>query len=117
MTRRLSALLAIVICSFQVLSCGDDKSTNPNGGDPPLEGSIVAWGGTESGQCNVPAPNSNFVAMAAGWNHGLGLKADGSIVAWGDNTYGQCTVPEPNTGFVAVASEAWHSLGFKTISH
>ena len=49
------------------------------------DGSIVAWGDNCDGQCNVPAPNSGFVAVAAGTFHSLGLKADGSIVAWGDN--------------------------------
>ena len=35
------------------------------------------------GQCNVPSPNTGFVAVAAGGYHSLGLKEDGSIVAWG----------------------------------
>jgi hypothetical protein len=38
-------------------------------------GSIVAWGNNEVGQCNVPAPNSGFVAVAGGTWHSLGLKA------------------------------------------
>jgi hypothetical protein len=38
-------------------------------------GSIVAWGDNYNGQCNVPAPNSGFVAVAAGYYHSLGLKA------------------------------------------
>ena len=29
-------------------------------------GSIVAWGWNDYGQCNVPTPNTNFVALAAG---------------------------------------------------
>jgi hypothetical protein len=41
-------------------------------------GAIVAWGSNYYGQCNVPAPNSGFVAVAAGGNHSLGLKANGS---------------------------------------
>ena len=59
------------------------------------DGSIVAWGWNEYGQCNVPAPNSGFVAVAAGENHSLGLKADGSIAAWGDNVY--VKIPVTNT--------------------
>jgi hypothetical protein len=47
------------------------------------------------------------VAVAAGRNHSLGLRADGSIAAWGQNTF---NVPEPNTGFVAVAADGTHSL-------
>jgi alpha-tubulin suppressor-like RCC1 family protein len=77
------------------------------------DGSIVAWGDNEYGQCNVPAANSGFVAVAAGYLHSLGLKADGSIVGWGDNQFGQCDVPWPNTGFEAVAAGVWHSLGLR----
>ncbi|MDO8588100.1 MAG: hypothetical protein Q7T82_13825, partial [Armatimonadota bacterium] len=78
------------------------------------DGSIVAWGANISGQCNVPAPNSGFTAVAAGYVHSLGLKSDGSIVAWGDNGSGQCNVPSPNSGFIAVAGGGYHSLGLKS---
>jgi len=47
------------------------------------DGSIVAWGRNTFGQCNVPAPNTGFIAIAVGYAHSLGLKNDGSIVAWG----------------------------------
>jgi len=77
------------------------------------DGSIVAWGRNDYGQCNVPEPNEGFVAVAGGGYHSLGLKEDGSIVAWGWNYYGQCNVPEPNEGFMAVAAGGYHSLGMK----
>ncbi len=80
-------------------------------------GSIVAWGDNYYGQCNVPAPNTGFVAIAGGLFHSLGLKADGSIVAWGYNYFGQCNVPAPNSGFVAVAGGQNHSLGLKAYPH
>ncbi len=54
------------------------------------------------------------MALAAGYDHSLGLKSDGSIVAWGWNYYGQCDVPEPNTEFVALAAGYDHSLGLKS---
>ena len=47
------------------------------------DGSIVAWGRNDYGQCNVPSPNTNFVAVAGGKFYSIGLKEDGSIVAWG----------------------------------
>lgn len=36
-------------------------------------GSIVAWGLNTDGQCSVPPPNTEFVAVAAGGYHGLVL--------------------------------------------
>jgi len=66
------------------------------------DGSIVAWGDNHYGQCDVPEPNTDFVAVSAVVAHSLGLKSDGSIVAWGANHVGQCDVPEPNTGYTAI---------------
>ena len=81
------------------------------------DGSVVAWGDNEGGQCNLPVPNTDFTAVAAGRSHSLGLKADGSIVAWGSNFYGQCGVPSPNTDFTAVAAGLQYSLGLTRIIH
>jgi len=78
------------------------------------DGSIVAWGYNLYGQCDVPSPNSDFVAISGGYRYTLGLKHDGSIVAFGDNTWGQCNVPSPNSDFVAVAAGYMHSLGLKS---
>lgn len=78
------------------------------------EGSIIAWGNNESGQCDVPEPNADFVAVAGYWQHNLGLRVDGSIAAWGNNEYGQCNVPEPNAEFAAIAAGYMHSLGLKS---
>gem|GEM_PF-4017969 len=74
---------------------------------------IVMWGNNGYGQCEVPEPNSSFVAIAGGNMHSLGLKENGSIVAWGWNSEGQCDVPSPNSGFVSVAGGEHHSLGLK----
>jgi hypothetical protein len=38
------------------------------------DGSIVAWGRNDIGQCTVPSPNADFIAIAAGSSHTLGLK-------------------------------------------
>jgi hypothetical protein len=74
----------------------------------------VAWGyNNDIGICDVPGPNADFVAVAGGGYHSLGLKAHGSIVAWGYNLFGQCNVPAPNADFVGVAAGWYHSLGLK----
>jgi len=83
----------------------------------------VAWGDNDSGQCDVPAPNADFVAVSGGGyvdvmgmysGHSLGLKSDGTIVAWGRNYESQCDVPAPNADFVAVSGGGVHSLGLKS---
>ena len=38
------------------------------------DGSIAAWGGNDSGQCDVPAPNVDFLAVAVGTAHGNSLE-------------------------------------------
>ena len=46
-------------------------------------GSIVAWGDNYHGQCNVPSPNADFTAIAAGYEHSLGLKQDAHLLTSG----------------------------------
>lgn len=77
------------------------------------DGAVSAWGSNTSGQCNVTAPNEDFVMIVAGSAHSLGLRANGSIAAWGANGKGQCNVPSPNDGFVSVGAGWEHSLGVK----
>ena len=38
---------------------------------------VVAWGVNGDGQCNVPSQNKDYVAVAGGVAHSLGLKANG----------------------------------------
>jgi hypothetical protein len=97
--------IGAILCGFAVLACFAQAQ--------PQAGSVVAWGDNEYSQCNVPSPNSGFVAIDAGYFHSLGLKTDGSIVAWGVNWYGQCNIPSPNEGFKAIAAGSEHSLGLK----
>lgn len=87
---------------------------------PVMKGPIVAWGRNVEGQCNVPPPNSDFIAVAGGRYHSLGLKANGTVEAWGgnydaDGIYrGQSNPPVPNRGFVAIAAGWYHNLGLRT---
>ena len=80
-----------------------------------LEGpsKIYAWGRNSYGEIDVPAPNTDFIAVAGGNKYSLALRANGSIVAWGLNINGQCDVPAPNTDFQEVAAGGAHSLGLK----
>jgi hypothetical protein len=78
-----------------------------------MTGALAAWGLNSAGQCDIPAPNAGFAAIAAGAEHSVGLKVFGAVVAWGSNEYGQCAVPAPNADFVAIDAGAYHSLGLK----
>ncbi len=75
--KRISFLL-IPVCLISAaglfITCGKSQSILS-------QGPIAAWGYNGSGQCDVPSPNSGFIAVAAGGDHSLGLRADGSIAA------------------------------------
>ncbi|MEC7483942.1 MAG: RCC1 domain-containing protein, partial [Candidatus Thermoplasmatota archaeon] len=55
-------------------------------------GKIVCWGNNSSGQCD--APLGQFIDLAGGSKHSVGLREDGTVVCWGSNQYGQCDAPE-----------------------
>jgi len=59
------------------------------------DGSVVAWGKNDRGQCNVPAlPGGlTYLRVAAGEKHCVARRSDGSVVAWGSNQVSQCNVP------------------------
>jgi len=40
------------------------------------DGAILAWGSNNYGQTNVPAPNSGFVAIAAGGSNSLAIRGN-----------------------------------------
>lgn len=52
------------------------------------DGTVVAVGDNEDGQCNIPGW-TDIVAISAGQYHTLGLEADGTVVSVGSNEYGQ----------------------------
>jgi hypothetical protein len=57
-------------------------------------GTVVAWGSDDSGQCQVPESiQRRVVAVAAGDLHSLALLSTGTVVAWGNIDNDRCTVP------------------------
>ena len=64
------------------------------------DGTVVAWGQNDNGQCNVP-PGS-YAAIGAGANFSLAIRADGSVIAWGSNAQRQVSDAPRGSGFVAV---------------
>ncbi|HEY9062777.1 MAG TPA: S-layer homology domain-containing protein [Pseudobacteroides sp.] len=50
------------------------------------DGTVIAWGRNDYGQCNVPSGLSGVKAIAAGSNHVTALKDDGTVTSWGSVT-------------------------------
>ncbi len=69
-------------------------------------------------ECNVPFIDPSTVhapplAIAAGGNHSLALKADGTVVGWGDNTSDQANGARAGGNVMAIAAGRSHSLALK----
>lgn len=83
------------------------------------KGRVVVWGSNAYGQISHAPTQTGFVAIAAGLNHGMALRADGSVVCWGageTNTgtypdYGQSIVPSGNPPFAAIEAGGQRSVG------
>ena len=75
-------------------------------------GQVLVWGNRLL--TNVPPSATNVIALAAGDNHGLALRADGTVVAWGSNSSGQTNVPPDLTNAVGVAAGSTHSLALRS---
>jgi hypothetical protein len=76
----------------------------------------LAWGcgGSVAGACALPGGLTDPIAITAGGDHGLAVKADGTVVAWGCGfNFGQCNVPGGLVGVTAVAASLPHSLALK----
>ena len=103
----------VLLCVLLSIFCGRTSV------EATTTGSVFVWGSNQNGEWNVPPPNEDFVAIAAGDYHNLALKSNGSIVAWERNfdAYGrqtnQCIVPLPNSNFTAIAASTDFSLALK----
>ncbi|HEY5909781.1 MAG TPA: hypothetical protein VJA21_04165 [Verrucomicrobiae bacterium] len=90
------------------------RAANPYGAATSAGAQLVVipargYGDNAYGQAAV-SNCLNAVAIAAGQNHSLLLRADGTIYATGDNSYGQCS-PPPNLGpAIGIAGGGFHSL-------
>lgn len=75
------------------------------------DGTAIAVGNNEYGQCNV-SEWKDIIAIAAGGCHMVGLKSDGTVVAAGDNEDGQCNVSEWKD-IVALFAGGSNTVGLK----
>ena len=67
----------------------------------------MGWGKDDFGQAEDQL--GPFIAIAAGTEHSIALRADGSVQAWGLNDRGQ-GIGHPGP-FIAIAAGGSHNLG------
>lgn len=76
---------------------------------PPTHQTVAMWGLASATQQNLPAPLTDVVAVAAGYEHSVALKRDGTVASWGK------TPPAPAglNNVVAIAAGRYGTLALK----
>ena len=79
-----------------------------------LTNEVIGWGRNDLRQIEIPAEaKSGIVAISAGSDHALAVRADGKVIAWGNNSFGQINVPPTLTDVYAVSAGNGFSLALK----
>lgn len=78
-----------------------------------LHGEAMAWGDNTYGQGEMSRAETNFITLAAGGYHSLGLRENGTVAAWGWNYDGQTNVPPDVTNAITIAAGGAHSLALR----
>src|SRR5688500_6051039 len=73
------------------------------GATSAIPGHVEATGNNEDGRATPPMLD-DVIAIAAGAEHSLALRANGTVVAWGSNTRGESTVPPGLANVVGIAA-------------
>jgi alpha-tubulin suppressor-like RCC1 family protein len=68
------------------------------------------WIGTMGGSISFSRAITNFIALAAGDDHLLGLQDDGHLLGIGRNDHGQLEFPQILSGIRLVAANGMHSM-------
>jgi alpha-tubulin suppressor-like RCC1 family protein len=89
------------------ISCSDTNTVGLK-----ADGTVIAIGNNEYGQCNVSGWY-DIIAISAGTQHMVGLKSDGTVVAVGNNSRNRCNVSDWHD-IVAVSSGDEHTAGLKS---
>jgi alpha-tubulin suppressor-like RCC1 family protein len=64
------------------------------------DGTLIAWGDNDYGQCDVPV--GTYQAVDAGYLFSAALRTDGSLAAWGLDQYGEVSEVPAGNDFVDV---------------
>jgi hypothetical protein len=79
----------------------------------PVKPVVFAWGLTNAGQCNIPTPLNDAIALAGGGNYTLILRETGTVIAFGTNDFGQVEIPPGTDHVIAIAAGDTHGLALK----
>lgn len=73
------------------------------------DGSVIAWGRNDFGQCDIPSNLNGVVQVRAGFSHSVALLNDGTIRCWGQNEFKQCDISASESDrFISIhASHLW----------
>lgn len=71
---------------------------------------VAMWGSASATQQNLPAPLTDVVAVAAGYEHSVALKRDGTVASWGKTP----AAPAGLNNVVAIAAGRYGTLALKS---
>ena len=80
------------------------------------DGTVVAWGKSDGGECTPPVGLSGVSKVAAGSNYSMALKTDGTLVTWPSaaNTNPIRTIPVNTTQITSIAGGSSHALALRS---
>ena len=80
------------------------------------DGTVVAWGKSDGGECTPPVGLSGVSKVAAGSNYSMALKTDGTLVTWPSaaNTNPIRTIPVNTTQITSIAAGYFHALALRS---
>ena len=70
------------LCRIAVLDEGNAAAFRRLATAGVSRGTVGTWGATIGGQRDDAPTDANFIAIACGWTHSVGLRADGRVVTW-----------------------------------
>ena len=80
------------------------------------DGTVVAWGKSDGGECTPPTGLSGVSKVAAGSNYSLALKTDGTLVIWpaAEITNPIRSIPVNATQITGIAAGSSHALALRS---